>query len=432
MVLLPLARPIQVALTWLLIATCTAEHAARNPSIIVPPSRDPFFTPPTDLAELESGSIMRHRRSPTPSLVFNHTAVEENHQVLYRTTDSLGAATGTVLTIMVPFGADRSKMLSYQAVTDAVCADCMPSYALQLPGSIAPNLGPAITPLEVPLMEYFLQQRWIVISPDYQRLHGAWQANRLAGHAILDGIRAAMSWARLTHGSEKLRIAMWRASAGGQVTTWVSELRPQYAPELDIAGAAIGGVVPSLYNVLQATNNGPASALIPSTLLGLAVQYPSMNRTIAAHLKPECSAKFFSPLARCLTATLVIFGTTDVWSMFDDWRQLMADGVGEILHENDLGKAVPRIPLIFYKTTADEVSPIEDTDALLLKYCKGGASVQYVREAGPDHTHYNKLAASRAISWLRDALNGVVQESQCDMLGDLISQPALVSPPLLK
>lgn len=69
---------------------------------------------------------------PSPIVDLAHILnLNASHQVLYRTTDTFGNATATVTTLLVPYNADTTKLLSYQVAEDAACVNCAPSYALQ-------------------------------------------------------------------------------------------------------------------------------------------------------------------------------------------------------------------------------------------------------------------------------------------------------------
>jgi hypothetical protein len=49
---------------------------------------------------------------------------------------------------------------------------------------------------------------------------------------------------------------MWGYSGGSLATEWAAELQPTYAPELNFAGAALGGLVPNITSVLKTINGG--------------------------------------------------------------------------------------------------------------------------------------------------------------------------------
>ncbi|KAG5915916.1 hypothetical protein E4U42_007878, partial [Claviceps africana] len=93
-----------------------------------PPSRDAFYVVPEDIAKASPGSILRHRRPPSPiGSGFETLELHASHQILYRTTDSEDKATATVLTVLIPPRANLSRVLSYQVAEDAASVDCAPS-----------------------------------------------------------------------------------------------------------------------------------------------------------------------------------------------------------------------------------------------------------------------------------------------------------------
>lgn len=382
----------------------------------VQPSKDPFYGVPDGLDRVDPGTILRHRAPPSPIAAFGLDPVrlQASHQILYRTTDSLGAATATALTVLVPHGADLTKVLSYQVAEDAATIDCAPSYALQLASATGPLLGTIVTQAELLLIEGALEQGWVVIVPDFLGPHGAFLANRLAGQATLDGIRAALGSASFTGISAKPRVAMWGYSGGSLATLWAAELAPTYAPELDIAGAAVGGTVPNITNVVTTINKGPFAGFIPTGVLGLASQYPELGRVIDQHLLPQYRDLFYKVRSQCLAADGADFLFRDAVGMFDDRSLVYTDPTAvRILNENALGKATPRIPLFWYKSTGDEVSPVGDSDALVAKYCADGASIQYRRDIASEHASMAITGAPKALSWLKDLMDGRVRQTGC-------------------
>jgi hypothetical protein len=81
--------------------------------------------------------------------------------------------------------------------------------------------------------------------------------------------------------------------------------------------------------------------------------------------------------------------------------------------DNGLGQATPKIPLYIYKSMGDEFSPVSETDALMNKYRKGGASVQYVRDVFSGHAIQAVTGALKALFWLIDILDGEKPRRGC-------------------
>ncbi|PHH60869.1 hypothetical protein CDD81_1074 [Ophiocordyceps australis] len=409
--LLPLAL---LAIVTIASAASPPQLQARAPPVL--PSQDSFYTVPDDIENFEPGAIIRHRLPPAPIAAFTISPVnlQASHQILYRTTDSLGNATATVLSVLVPHNADLSKVLSYQAAEDAASIDCAPSYAFQLESATGPYLGTLVTQVELLLMEAALEQGWVVISPDFQGPRAAYLANKLAGQATLDGIRAAIKSTSFT-GITSPRVTMWGYSGGSLATNWAAELQPSYAPELEIAGAAVGGTVPNITNVITLINNNSSAGLIPTGMLGLAAQYAELKALIDERLKPENKEHFEKPLKQCLVANNIEFSNDDILGMFDDPNFVYTDPTAtRLLNENALGKAIPKIPLYWYKSVGDEISAIQDTDELVAQYCTDpGTTVEYQRDIRSQHENFAAIGAPKALSWLKDVMDGYNPSPGC-------------------
>jgi hypothetical protein len=73
--------------------------------------------------------------------------------------------------------------------------------------------------------------------------------------------------------------------AGALASEWASELQEQYAPELSIAGVAIGGLTPNVTSVLETINSSPFMGTSVNGLLGMASQYPTFEQYLISQLK---------------------------------------------------------------------------------------------------------------------------------------------------
>ncbi|ODA77923.1 hypothetical protein RJ55_06526 [Drechmeria coniospora] len=381
------------------------------------PSKDSFYALPEDLESVKAGTVLRHRPPPNPIAAFGvlPANVKASHQILYRTTDSLGNATATVLTVLVPHKADLSKVLSYQVAEDAASIDCAPSYAFQLDHQTGPDKGTMLTQAELLLVGAALERGWVVIVPDFLGPKGAFLANGMAGYATLDGIRAAINSGSFTGIVKNPTVSMWGYSGGSLASLWAAELQPSYAPELEIAGAAVGGTVPNITTAVMSVNGKGAAGLIPSGVVGLMNQYPELVPVVDKHLRPRFRDAFYKVRRQCLRATTAQFRNLDVVGMFDD-RNLMYTNptVVKILEANGLGKgAIPKIPLFVYKSLKDEISPIGETDALVGHYCAGGARIEYQRDEQSMHNNLAIIAVPKALSWLIATMEGKNQPGEC-------------------
>lgn len=80
---------------------------------------------------------------------------------------------------------------------------------------------------------------------DYQGPNSAFSAGRLEGRAVLDSVRATLAFSTLRLAKD-VKVGLWGYSGGGIAMGWASALQPQYAPELNIVGAAHGGTPTNL------------------------------------------------------------------------------------------------------------------------------------------------------------------------------------------
>ncbi|KAL3965492.1 hypothetical protein ACCO45_002496 [Purpureocillium lilacinum] len=368
------------------------------------PSKDPWYAVPDGLDAVKPGTILKHRTPPKPIAAFGLLPVnlEAAYQIQYRTTDSLGNATATALTVMVPHSADYTKVLSYQVAEDSATIDCAPSYAFQFDHAKGPDMGTMVTEAELILVEAALEQGWVVIAPDFLGHDGAFLANALAGHATLDGIRAAINSNSFTGISTNPTVTMWGYSGGSLASLWAAELQPTYAPELKIAGAAVGGTVPNITTVVTSINGKGSAGLIPTGVVGLMNQYPELVPVVEQHLLPQYRDEFFKVRGQCLAANSKQFENKDIVGIGANHR---GERAGDNWDAAD--------PLFIYKSVNDEISPISETDALVDKWCADGTRIEYQRDKESDHEKLAILAAPKALSWLIDTMNGRNRNTEC-------------------
>ncbi|OAA71773.1 Lipase, secreted [Akanthomyces lecanii RCEF 1005] len=379
------------------------------------PTDDAFYSVPSNVQDYAPGSIIRVRKPPSPiaALGLAPANIEDAWQILFRTNDNLDNATATVLTVLVPHKADFSKLLSYQVAEDAAYANCAPSYAFQLKSATSGFLGTIITQAELLLIESALARGWVVIVPDHEGPSGAFLANKLAGQATLDGVRAALNSANTTGIAKDPTIALWGYSGGSLASAFAAELQPSYAPELKIAGIALGGTVPSIPPVITSTDSTAKAGLIPTGMLGLAHQYPELQEILDGQILPEFKDSFDKVVRQCFVADILSFLNKNITAMVRDAGVLGREPAASILAANALGKQTPTIPLFVYKAVRDEVSPVSDTDALVANYCSRGATVTYQRDMTSDHGGLAIVGAAKALSWLIDVMNNKPAAEKC-------------------
>ncbi|KAJ5625316.1 hypothetical protein N7510_001625 [Penicillium lagena] len=409
-----------------------------NASIPVP-SKDPWYDQPNNISEYSPGEVIRSRQvsaqlEPFISFPVN-VSVKAVYQYLFRTTDSLGDAVGSAVTLIEPYNSDPSKLLGYQAFYDSASVDCSPSYTLRAKNQ---DLGFTLSGLnvseDIPFVSTVLviRQRfqrlivyeigaalnlgWWVFTTDYEGLEAEFTAGLQSGHAVLDSVRAVLNEGPQVGLSENPVYALWGYSGGSLASTWAAELQPAYAPELNFAGVAVGGLTPNISSVLQTINNGSDAGLAFSGIAGQAKAYPNLTEWLDVNLVPSKSAFFYEVASDCLSAASSAASGQDLYTYFKDGEASFYQDVPQSIFKwsGQMGvHGTPTAPMFFYKAVGDEISPVADTDALVKKYCAEGATIEYHRDLVGDHESEAISGSASALEWLAERLDGQEVSSGC-------------------
>ena len=164
-------------------AIVTVASSTSAASIPVPDA-DSFYTPPSPLPDVAPGTVLRSR-SVTESM--GSSLSVRAWQLLYTSTDTDGTPVADVTTVLYPKAVGPGRpLVSYQTAEDSLATSCAPSYGLRTGAE-----------KEESLILAALEQGWIVAVPDYEGPRSQWTAGVQEGHAVLDGVRAAESYAPL-------------------------------------------------------------------------------------------------------------------------------------------------------------------------------------------------------------------------------------------
>lgn len=374
---------------------------------ILAPRQDPWYSAPPNFERAAPGAILKVRAAPG-----NITTVQGNssaaYNILYRTTDSRYLPTWAVTTLFVPnttvlFGNDR--LLSYQIPYDSADVDASPSYAMY--GVGVPDVGAA------------LGKGWYVSVPDYEGPLASFTAGVMSGHATLDSVRAVLnSGFGLRNGT---RYAMWGYSGGALASEWAAELQVQYAQDLEFAGAALGGLTPNVSSVLLASTNSVFAGLIPAGILGLASQYPELEEFVESNLKEEGEfnrTTFLMARNQTLIEAIQAFNGQDITDYFEGGVETLFSPISQYVINRDgiMGyHGVPQMPIFAYKAIMDEISPVNDTDVLVERYCKVGATIKYDRNTVGNHGGEATNGNARAMEFLDSVLGGSYNTTGCQI-----------------
>ncbi|PLB42594.1 putative lipase [Aspergillus candidus] len=391
------------------------------------PSRDAFYTPDaSDWADNKLGTILDYRQvnidlSTTSSDIIDYDAF----QLLYVTSDLNLQKTTSVTTIIIPQGANTSRILSHQLAYDAPDVNCSPSYGIQ-PGANAGAL-PFTRDLMGLISEILEDDHPPVLNiPDYEGSNAAFTVGPQSGYQTLDSLRAATASGWITSIEADAEIAVFGYSGGGYASEWAVELHRDYAEDVNIIGAALGGLPTNILTTYQ-NMIGLFSPLNVWAMLGMMNAFPHMNQWMEEDLKPERLEQFNGPRQRCSEPEVPpapIQPNDDVNSWFEHGDYFLTKFEPEITEIGIMGRHIstataPKYPLYIFRGGLDVLtSPHEDTVALKEKFCREGTSVTFV--LWPFHTHVpaSEAGSPYAMKWVRKVFEVAAYDPKLDYLFD--------------
>jgi hypothetical protein len=400
----------------MLAAAIPAAQAA-SPATPILPSKDPFYTytGSKPLSQIAPGTVLKER--PITLVIASLTVPYSAEQVLYRTTGEQNQPTVTVTTIIKPLTSLLgTKIVAYQTAYDALGSECDPSYTLQ-----GGNPGDTDMQAEGAVIALYVTAGYTVTVPDYEGTHLDWGAGQESGYNTLDGIRATENYLSVPSTTQ---VGMVGYSGGSIATEWASELAPQYAPELNIIGAASGGVpVDFAHNLTYINGDQDWAGVIPAILV-------SVGRAFGVNLK-----KYLSPYGEKIThkvagQCIASFATQYPGLTFQQLVKVQYANpfqvpiLVKILNHLLMGTAPghPAEPLLFgvgdADGTGDGIMIAGDVEALAHEYCQQGLPVTFDEYSGLQHTPAAVPFETDAMTFLTSLFSGLPASNGCSSIGN--------------
>ncbi|MDQ1515836.1 MAG: hypothetical protein QOE80_1666 [Actinomycetota bacterium] len=366
---------------------------------LVEPHDDPFYRAPAGFESSAPGTVLASRAVTVNGLGLPVPA--DSQQFLFRTTDAKGAPTTAVGTLMVPksaYAAGARPLVSYQPATDSLGDQCNPSYKLR-----------AGTEGELPLMMQALEQGWAVVVTDYEGPQNAFTAGRMAGHAVLDGIRGAEALPGTGLDRVRTPVGMWGYSGGGLATSWAAELQPAYAPELAVAAVASGGTPADMAAAARQIDGGIASGLVLLSSTGLTRAYPEM----LSLLNDKGRAMISEIGDMCIGDAVSRFPFRHL-NEFTISKDPLSEPVAKtVLEDNHLGRLTPKAPVFLYHSVLDELIPFATVQKLQADWCRGGGQVTLYADAASEHSSLAVSGAPLAVGYMASRFAGAAVPANC-------------------
>ncbi|WP_327097757.1 lipase family protein [Nocardia vinacea] len=386
-----------VALGLLLATTATAEP------LYPQPDPDPFFAAPADLAAHRPGDVLDVRALP-PAVLFPGATVT---QVAFRSTNSQGAPIAATTTILTPIGHQPDgPLLSYQHFINALGTACSVSHQLYTGD---PNLVTTAS-----ILNMALAQGWSVALPDHLGPNFAFGAARLGGQIVLDGVRAVKRLPELA--VQDSRVVLAGYSGGGMATGWAAALQPSYAPELELAGAAIGGAPMNMEIMAEAVGmeTHPAFGLAMAAAIGLEREYPQ-RMPVSAYLNKRGLAVRDAMANSCTNQILVTGVGGSAREYLASTPTAALPEARTVLRENSLEfyGGVPEIPVFEWHSPTDPLIPIEAIDHVDSRWCAAGVQLQTLQVPAFEHLSAAVIGAPGVLPWLNARILGEPAPATC-------------------
>lgn len=376
------------------------------------PSDDPFYTPPSPLPAGTPGAVVSSRPATFSLDPVGHAPVPgvTSTQILYRSTDALGApvaVSGTVLVPTAPWsGGGTRPLVTYAVGTRGVGDDCAPSYTLTQ-GADYEGL----------FIKSLLDQGWAVVVSDYQGLGTpgihTYMVGPAQGRAVLDAARAAQ---RLpgTGLSSSSPVGIMGYSQGGSGAGWAAQLAGTYAPELKVKGTVAGGVPGDLGATAEFLDGSPFVALALLASLGLDSAYPELD--LESYLNARGQELVQTSQDLCLVdvdgfATLI----DTAFSRIDDYvttSPLDTAPWQARLAGTKLGGTKPSAPVFQFHGAVDEIVPFGQAADLRRTWCNKGATVTWT-VLPAEHLTGLVEGAPLGVTWLSARFAGLPTFGNC-------------------
>lgn len=374
---------------------------------------DPFYAQPSRprLQAMSPGTLVRFR--PLVARAYRISRVKaRGWQLMYRSNDSHGRPVAIITTILVPPD-PRPRLLSYQVAYDALNARCTPSQET-MRGTLIEQL----------FVSRALRRRWIVTLPDYEGPDQAFSAGRIAGQSVLDGIRATRVFLPASMLPAQAPTGLWGYSGGAFASLWAGELAAAYAPDMRLAGIAVGGTPANLLATARRIDGGLFAGIYFEATIGLSRAYPSIDtdtllndpgQAVFRRLSTACLGQELAwvrdPLLSGLTfARMRNYVTVD--------ELLDVPAIQAVARANRLGQHAIDAPIFYYQARFDQLTPRDEARQLARFYCRTGTPLIY-RWALGEHISAAFTQAGSALAWLTARFNGARTPSDCaDLLAD--------------
>ncbi|WP_305092537.1 lipase family protein [Prescottella sp. R16] len=335
------------------------------------PVTDPWYDAP-DVSGLAPGTLIRSR--PATVQVYGvQPGHVRAHQLMYVTTDFDGSAVTSTGILLVPEDgtapADR-KLIGYSEANDSLGPGCMPSTQWTGGDQLDPGLLTALGPVA-----QMFGHGWAVMMSDTANDGDAapngFSIGRFSGAATLDGLRAAIALPDAGLAAD-VPIGLYGVAGGGVAAGFAAEKHAEYAPELNIVGAALQAMLTDSASFERKADGGIGAGFVFANSLGFAARYPEIDLDVELTPLGRQVADVFNSTCQ-QTYTLLPFVPLD--ALYVHGRPADNPVFARAYAENRMGQQAPKAPVLVSSCRDDFLVPYSDVEDLVAAYRAGGTDV---------------------------------------------------------
>jgi hypothetical protein len=389
----------------------TPDLAALRQAVLPADIGDPLFDAwPANLASLAPGAVIATRDVTATAAPLLTVPLRQVLQLKYRTTDAHGEPSFATASLVLPAaawtGSGTRPVLVNNLAIDGLGRQCTPGYTLAHGYSATTNSADFFPPLT----QLAALRGYAVLIPDHEGPHMAYAEPYVAGHAVLDAIRALRNL--LPDEFDAGRFAMTGYSGGAIATRAAAALIDSYAPELadSAVGAAVGGV-PADYRMLATTMNANlASGMFLAAVFGIGREHPD----ILAHMNNLARWVTTSTLKNACMNLIELPGalTPPVDIVADIPDPLHSPVADQIFRTTDMSGMKSAAPLLVYNGAQEFWIPAAGAEQLFHQQCALGVPAIY-RSVPGEHFLAGDTGWPELIIWLDQRLRGQPAPDEC-------------------
>ncbi|MDR7173078.1 hypothetical protein J2W56_006846 [Nocardia kruczakiae] len=329
----------------------------------------------------------------------------------FRSTSASGAptfGTATLITPAAPWAGPGPQPVEVDALPiNSLGSHCTPGYQMSHGLLDKPNTDLTVF---MPSIWWALGQGHAVLVPDHEGPLMAYAEPKVAGHVVLDSIRATRTVGANEFGDSHFVISGY---SGGAIASYAAAmLLREYAPELEgaVVGAAAGGLVTDNEDVARRFNGNISSGILLSVALAVAREHPEMLDYMN-HLAQWVATSPVKDICGDADGPLGVLGfPMDVAA--NTGNSLDGPIAHEMFAALDLRDRTSAVPLFIYHGAHDPWIPLDDARRTFRQQCERGVPAVF-RVVPGEHLIGYVTGSPDLDNWILARLRGEPAPSEC-------------------